>query len=279
MSSTFRSNVALTLAIVLSASAFWMVAESSRSVRGVIGPTVAMAAAPTHAALATILAFGFCLIVALGLARVVNAVVGLFALGCGVGMLAMQGGTIQDFSAAGGTLPALAIETGLWAVVVLAASLFIFRLGGPLPDAVPIEHPKRDGMFGTMAFLSIATGPLVLLGVWAIAVNPSKGQVLGAVVVGSLLVGLAGRMLAPITPPALLYVAPMLFGAVGHLIAHLALKGAPLRPAFVDGSLIRFAYPMPIEYAAGTLAGVSLGIGMARSFLKQEQAPAASGQA
>jgi hypothetical protein len=27
---------------------------------------------------------------------------------------------------------------------------------------------------------------------------------------------------------------------------------------------------MPIDYVAGTLAGVSLGIGMARSFMKQE---------
>jgi hypothetical protein len=272
---TFRNNIALTATIVLSALLFWMVASASHSVRGVIGPTIAMSASPTSTALWTILALALSMVLALGLARVVNTVVAMFALGCGVGMLAMQSGSIQDFTAAAAgtgsnSLLPLAVETAIWGVVTLAASIFLFRLGGPLPDAVPIDEPRRDGMFGTKAFLSLATGPLVLLGVWAIAVNPSKGQILGGVVIGGLLVGLTGRLFAPITPPALLYAAPMLFGAVGHLVAHIMLKGAPLRTAFVDDSLLRIAYPMPIDYVAGTLAGVSLGIGMARSFMKQE---------
>ncbi len=270
MSSTFRHNVALTVAIILSASAFWMVVGQTLSMRGVVGPTVAMSASPTSAAVWTVAAFAFSLVVVAGIARSVNCIVALFALGCGVGMLAMQSGTMDDYSAAGGSLLSLAVETALWGLIVLAGSIFVFRFGGPLPDQMEIEHPKRDGMFGSMAFLSIATGPLVLLGVWAIAVDPVKGQVLGAVIVGSLFVGLAARLLAPITPPAVIYVAPLLFGAAGYAVAHLMLKGAPIRPAFVSGTLLRLAYPMPVDYAAGTLVGVSLGIGLARSFIKQE---------
>lgn len=270
MVTAFRNNTALTLAIILSALAFWVVAASCTSLRGVVGPTIAMSATPTAAALWTVAAFAVSLVIAVGLARLVNSVVAMFALGCGVGMLAMRSGTIDDYSAATGSLAALGIETALWGILVLAGSILVFRFGGRLPDAVDIENPKRDGMFGTMAFLSLATGPLVLVGVWAIAVDPVKGQALGAVVVGSLLVGLAGRMMAPITPPAVLYVAPLLFGAAGHFLAHIMLKGDPVRAAFVSGSLLRFAYPMPVDYAAGALAGVSLGIGMARSFLKTD---------
>lgn len=245
--------------------------------RGVTGPTIALAASPTKAALWTIIAFVISLPITVLLARIVNAVVALFALGCGLGILAMRSGTILDFSAADASLTGSAIESLAWSVLVGAVSIFVFRFGGPLPDAVEIENPKRDGMFGWMAFATMATGPLLLLGIWAIAVSPIKGQVLGATVVGSLLVGLAGRLAAPITPPAILYAAPVLFGAVGQLIAHMALKGTPIRTAFVNESLFRFAYAMPVDLAVGALVGVSLGIGMARSFFKTEtQKPAAT---
>lgn len=274
MGNTFRSNTTLGLAILTVAMVFSTTVHAWVSLRGVVGPTIALAASPTSAVLWTILALGISMIVGLVVARVVNAVVAMFAIGCGVGVLAMRGGTIADFTVSSMStnvgLLGLAAETLVWSLVVTAVSIFIFRFGGPLPDAVEIEHPKRDGMFGWMAFASLATGPLLLLGIWAIAVAPAKGQVLGATIIGSLLVGLAGRLATPITPPALLYAAPLLFGAVGHVLAHIMLKGAPLRTAYVDESLVRFAYAMPIDLAVGGFVGVSLGIGMARSFFKTE---------
>lgn len=272
MATTFRTNTALGIAIILVALVFSTAVHAWVSVRGVVGPTIALAASPTSAAMWTMLALGVSLLIALALARIVNSIVALFTLGCGVGLLAMQSGTVSDFTVSGASILSLGAETLLWSVVVVAASIFVVRFGGPLPDAVPIDNPKRDGIFGWMAFASLATGPLVLLAVWAVAVAPVKGQVLGAAIVGGLLVGLAGRLLSPITPPAILYAAPVLFGAAGHAIAHLMLKGDPIRTAFVNESLARFAYVMPIDYATGALVGVSLGIGMARSFLKPESA-------
>jgi hypothetical protein len=270
VANTFRTNTALGVGILLVALVFAMAVNAWVSIRGVVGPTIALAASPTSAALWTTVALAISLVITLGVARIINSVVALFVLGCGVGLLAMRAGTITDLSLTQASLLSLAVETVLWGMVVAAASIFIFRFGGPLPDAVEIENPKRDGVFGWMAFASLATGPLVLLGVWAIAVVPGKGQVLGATIVGGLLVGLAGRLVAPITPPALLFVAPMIFGAMGQAIAHLMLKGEPVRTAFVNETLVRFAYAMPIDYATGALVGVSLGVGMARSFIRTE---------
>ncbi len=247
-----------------------MAVRPSLSVRGIAGPTLALAASPTYAALWVGAAFVGSLLVACVVGRLINAVVGLFVLGCGVGLLAMRSGTIEDLAFANGSLLTATIEGLIWSCLVLAASLLVFRVSGPLPDAVEIENPRRDGPFGLMAFATLGCGVLVLLGVWAVVVSPTKGQALAGTFVGSVLVGLAARMAAPRTPPVLLFVAPILFGCLGYVIAFLQLKGTPIDMAFVKSTLSCLAYPMPVDYAAGTLAGTAVGIGWSRSFLKQE---------
>ncbi len=82
--------------------------------------------------------------------------------------------------------------------------------------------------------------------------------------------GLAGRLVAPRAQPVLLFAAPCLFGVIGHLIG-LAMTSGALDVAFVNGSISRLSLPMPIDYAAGSLLGVSVGVGWARSFLHEEE--------
>ena len=45
----------------------------------------------------------------------------------------------------------------------------------------------------------------------------------------------------------------------------------PLADAVVNGTLPVLSLPMPIDYAAGSLMGVSMGLGWARGFLHHEE--------
>jgi hypothetical protein len=45
----------------------------------------------------------------------------------------------------------------------------------------------------------------------------------------------------------------------------------PLDEAYISGSLTALARPMPLDYLAGSLLGVSFGLGWAKSFLHHEQ--------
>ncbi len=45
----------------------------------------------------------------------------------------------------------------------------------------------------------------------------------------------------------------------------------PLVEALVTQSIPALSLPMPIDYAAGSLLGVSMGLGWAKSFQQQEQ--------
>ena len=110
---------------------------------------------------------------------------------------------------------------------------------------------------------------LVLPGVWLIAKSPLQGQTLMAVVLGAMAAGFVGRVVAPHVQPLLLFAAPCFFGAAGQLIAALVTRDS-LAEAYITDTLPALALPMPIDYAAGSLMGVSMGLGWAKGFVHQE---------
>lgn len=275
MHQPYRRAILVGLSIVLVALLFATSVGPAQSMRGVAGPTLAMSASPFLATISIGAAFAMSIVVAGIAGRLVNAVVGLFILGCGVGLLAMRSGTVLDVVFGGASLRGLAVEGFLWTILVAAAAFIVFRISGPLPDAIEVDDPRVDGPLGTKALVAQVAGVIAPLCVWLMASSPAKGQAIGAVVVGSMLVGLVGRLLAPKSPPILLFAAPIAFGSIGYLVASMTVGAVPLDLAFVNGALSRLAYPMPIDYAAGSLAGVALGVGWSRSFLKPVPAAAA----
>ncbi len=116
----------------------------------------------------------------------------------------------------------------------------------------------------------VASGLVVIPVVWLIARAPMQGQVLMAVFVGGMGVGLAARLLAPQAPPVLAIAAPCAFGAIAQLIGAVT-TGNPLDDALVRGSISVWCLPMPIDYAAGSLMGVAMGAGWAQSFLHEDE--------
>ncbi|MHC4413867.1 MAG: hypothetical protein ACYS0G_01145 [Planctomycetota bacterium] len=238
---------------------------------GTIGPTMLQAESAVSAVLVAVVCFAVAAGIAGVVGRFINAAVGLFVLGAGLSVLDLRSGTIRDLAFAEASLGLVAAETALWGLLVLAATIVVFRVAGPLPDIGVDEDDQRAaspwwvrwGLRGT------AAGCLVLPAVWLIARSHLKGQTLMAVVLGSMIVGLVGRLLAPTAQPRLLFASACLFGAVGHVIGMLATRD-PLSEAFVTRAMSFLSFPMPIDYAAGSLMGVALGLGWAKSFLHRE---------
>ena len=81
---------------------------------------------------------------------------------------------------------------------------------------------------------------------------------------------LVGRLVRPHVQPILLFASPLVFGAVAHL-AGAALLREPLDGAFVAGTLWPTNLPQPVHSMAGSLMGVSVGLGWARSFLHEDE--------
>ena len=281
MSHALVRNVSIFAGVILCGGVCVLAAGYLTSPRGAAGPTVVQSHSLPSAILAVVICVGIATLIAGVVGRLSNAAVGMFVLGTGLFVLASRLTTVVELAFGNATVSSrtimllLALEALLWASLCLISTLVIFRISGPFRDVEPgpwgsIPHP----LWSSAALKSAAAGVVVLPAVWLIAQSPMKGQMIGATLIGSMAAGLAGRLLVPNVQPVLLFISPIVFGAVGYLIAAVMLR-TPLDVAYVARELPKLAKPMPIDYAAGALWGVSWGLGWARSFLHhEEQAPA-----
>ncbi len=256
---------AVAAAFVCSAAVPFLVAST-----GTIGPTALQAQSPMTALAAMIILF----LLAAGLSglvgRYVNAAVGMFVLGAGLWALRLKSATAVDLAFAEGSLVLVAVETAMWGVLVLGGTAIVFRIAGRLTDILPADSAAEMPWWKRHGLPGVACGILVLPGVWLIARSPLQGQTLMAVVMGAMAVGLVGRLVSPHVQPVLLFATPCFFGAAGTFVAAMTVSG-PLADATVNGTMPALSLPMPIDYAAGSLMGVSIGLGWARGFLHHEE--------
>ena len=277
MTNALQRYVALFGSLIIVAIVAIPLVWALTSNRGVAGPTIPEAVAPFWAACVLALGIALMTFVTCIVGRVINAAVGLFILGCGIGVVAMRSGTVADFAWEAGSLWALGIETVIWGVVVGILSWVMFRMTGGLPDVPRDWKSPAVGSWNALtergALLAAACGVLALPVAWFLLVDDAKGQALGAVFVGSVAAGLIGRMVAPKVDPILLFCSPVVLGGIAQLVIASGYS-MPLADGLVTGSLPRLVWIMPIDWAAGSLAGVAFGLGVARSFFLEGRAQA-----
>lgn len=271
--------------VVGGAAAPWMI-----GVRGLPGPLLLTGGAAGGGAVLGVLATLILLTgVAIVTCRLVNTAVGLFVLGCGLGVLAMRSGGAIDLAFGSVSPAAIGLETVLWGLLLAPVVAALFVLGGRLAD-VPdgaaghaagdaAGHAAGDAE-GESAPLSSGYSRHALRGclacvvavpvVWVVLRNDLKGQALAAAVIGGLAAGTLGRIWAPRAQPVLLVTAALVaLGIAQFMLARSV--GGPLDAAFVRSTVPRLLLAAPIDLAAGVLAGVGMGLGWAKSFMRESK--------
>lgn len=267
----WKRYIVFVIGVVVAAAACVMAISFTTSPRGTIGPTLLQAQAPAAAVIAVILGMIGATIAGAIVGRLTNALVGLFVVGAGLGALAFRFGSFEDLAFANGSIKVLAVETVLFSVLVLFSTYAIYKFAGPLDD---IDPPDDDYKPIKSIALSTAAAVLVLPVVWFFAQSALRGQTITATLFGGMIAGLAARLIAPQVQPKLIFVSVCLIGAVGHMIGAYVIGSATsggITSAFIGRTIPAVSMPLPIDYAAGALMGVSMGLGWARSFLHHEQ--------
>lgn len=263
--------------VILSALVCVSVAPFLRQASGSLGPIAITAGSPALAVIVMLVALAVATAIGLLVGRTSNASIGLFVVGFGLAVLSLNLAPLQEI-AFHGQLGPVVISLGVWTCLVLVISILTFRICGPLPEIKTLPgEPVPDPLRSSQAAQSCACGLIVLPVVWLIARAPADGQTLAAVTVGSIAVGLVGRLVAPSVQPVLLFAAPCAAGFLGALWGWIgAGPASQLADAYVLQELLPLSYPMPLDYVAGSLMGVSMGVGWSRSFIHEEAQEASS---
>ena len=269
--SSVRRTVLLAVVIILVALLGLFASRFSVSPRGAASPALLVATQPTLAIAAALAAMIGSLLIALTLAKPINAVVSLFALGCAFAAYAMQTGTISDFVFLGANFKLAALETIAWSVFIALAAMITFRVGGPLVD-VP-AHDSEGTFTGEIihkrALMSLLAGVVAIPVLIFTMVGASKGQAIGACVIAGVLTAVIGRMIAPRAQPILLFAMPALVIGLAQLALAFTTTISP-DIAFVNATLSPIRVPMPMDIAAGSLIGVAIGLGWTKGLVKHE---------
>ena len=248
--------MALSLAaIVGSMGAAWLTSH-----RGAVGPTILQSNTPVLAALAVLVVLAVATALGAVVARATTSASGMFIVGFALFVLAMRLQGVSEYVFLEGGVGSLILESIGLSVLVLVSSILIFHIGGHLKDVSFNEHGSFDDEFslegiGRAILVSLAILPVV----WIIAVAPSKGQAIGAAVAGGIAVGGCARYFAPSLQPVVVYATPTAVAAIGYVIAYMFGVGVS-DVALTQQTISPLLNPMPIDYAAGSIMGISIGL-------------------
>jgi len=226
------------------------------SSRGALGPTMLQSISPLSSIVAVLITVGVASVIGGFVARLTSATTGMFILGFSLFAMALKLEGVEELILSNGNWNLLVLEAALLSAIVLLGAITVFAIGGPLQcvqKAKPDE--KLTAQVGTAILLSLAILPVI----WLIAYTPAKGQVIGTVALGAIGIGFLARQFLGTMQPILLFALPIAFGGVGYFIG-MTLGGTDAT-AFAQQKMSWLLYPMPLDYAAGIIIGLSIGFG------------------
>lgn len=229
------------------------------SQRGTLGPTVLQGVQPIFALGAILLTVGVSSVVGAGIAKLTSTTTGMFVFGFGLFAMSMKMSGSTEFIVVEGNFYMLMLESAIFAALVLAGTLIVFGIGGPIACGRSEVEPSAAEKVGKAFLLSLVTLPVV----WFIANSPEKGQVIGSAALAGVAVGLLGRQFLRSTQPILLFVFPILVGGVGYFVG--LMMGDSDIVALNQQSISRLLLVMPMEYASGIVIGLAIVLGWTSS--------------
>lgn len=227
-------------------------------------------------------------------ARLYGARPGMSTFGIVAGWMALRTANIdellRDSASPSRALVRLAIEGAIFGVIGLAGMFVLERAGWPVDKVL---HPQRDGRPGSLKLLARPAGVQALLAAiaaggavgWLVAIESLRGQAVMAGVCAGIAAGAAAYLALTATLPhgerpasagdsALVAMCAIaVLAIVGPLSALVLQGGSGAAAAAVKGNLFSLANLNGLDWIAGGMMGVPIGLGWAGASV-EKHAPA-----
>ena len=270
------------LALVALGPLAGLLVASLRAADGGPDATLLVCTTPAAGLLAGIGALAIAGLIAIVGARLVDARAGLFAAGIVLAWAAARSGRVDIIlmhTQSSAPLVRLALEgvlVGAGSVLIAIVAYAVGKPSAQTGDAPDARPPLGAALAGSFRRAVAGPGLLVALpvaivaggaGAWLIAATPMKGQTIGAAVAAGVLAGAAGRVADQRSPAQMLCLAIAILAALGPLSAFVFQRGANPVDAAYAGSLFALARIAPLDWVAGGLIGVPIGVSWAGSMI------------
>jgi len=179
-----------------------------------------------------------------------------------------------------GAMTLLSVEglvVGLLGVLIAAAVLLVpVRRAASQADAQhhPVQHfaePRK--ILHRSAPLAMFAGVVGAgLVVWLVAQSTAKGQTFAAAALGGVVAGAALRILAVHASGVWAFVAFAILSTASPVLARF--MSDDVAAAALSGQLLRLAHPLPLDYLAGALVGVPMGLAWGASMVVKAETAA-----
>ena len=258
----------------------WLLTFNLRAPDGSGEVSLLVGRSPAQGALMGAGAMLLALVVGLLGARLLGGRRGLFSAGLVMAWAAAGTGHVDLIlgrTNSSQTLWMLAAEGAMLTVLlVLCAWLILSIKPKPItlnsnPAPVVADEPRALFDSSTLPALG-ATLAAAGLVAWLLTFDTHKGQTITAVVIAAMVGTMIARILSQTVSPLIFIVAVAVLGIVGPAAAtfiHPSVSG-PTRAALA-GNLFALARPMPIDWIAGALIGVPLGLSWAGSLVEKHE--------
>ncbi len=260
MASWTRTGLVILAIAIVGFFGVWQ-ATGIAGVRGGLGSTVLQSQTPIAALVAVILTIGIAATIGGIVARWTTSATGMFLVGFSLFAMSLKLGGVEEFIQSGGNYQILMLEAVFIGVLILLSAFVVFSIGGPLKDV-----RKKDTEYSASADMwrAIIIALAILPVMWLVAKSPMKGQMIGSAALGGIAIGFLTRKYTPSMQPVMMYALPIAMGGVGYFIATMYSDSGI--SAFIHQSISPLLFPMPLEYAAGFVMGLSTGLAWFTSF-------------
>ncbi len=191
--------------------------------------------------------------------------VGLFSAGIVLCWAAARSGRVDEIIAVSRSSPfhRFVLEGLLVALVALLLIETLRRFRRHTPDEPPLLLSARALGVGIVGAAFTA---------WLFAADAAKGQTIAAAVAAGVMGAALSRMMLVSIPPRIIAVIPVALGILSPLFAMFITEDA-VRASF-EGSLFRLGLITPLDWLAGGLIGIPIGLAWTDSIADTEPADA-----
>jgi len=259
-----RGLIALAVAFAVVGPVAGLFVGSLRGTDGGTQATLLVGQSPVVGLVAGVFAFGFAAVAGAVGSRAAGLNIGLGCAGLVLSWAAWLSGRLDEIVAVSrhSPLPALILE-GLCVAIMLGGVVWVVRrFSSDDPD------PKTEVGASAIAVALTAGLAISATAAWVVAIEPLKGQTIGAAFVAGLVGAATARLVFLRLPGWTAVCIPAALVVLGPLATQ-AMAGDVVDAVF-EGTLFRLGWLMPMDWAAGALLGIPIGLAWTDGVVQQQ---------